>query len=553
MKKLFLTLLNMSISASWVVLAVLLLRLALKKAPKAIRCALWVLVAVRLVCPFSFESRLSLMPRPVSEESLAAVASAEPGEITGENAMVPSAADPSPETDAYSHFSALSAGISGKASASAKSGGTTASWQTVCSILWAVGMAAMVLYAIFSYLRLYRSVKASVDLGQGVALCDYIDTPFILGLVKPKIYLPSGLSSKDAAHVLAHERAHLKRRDHWWKPLGFALLSVYWFNPLLWLAYVLLCRDIELACDERVVREMGISGKKAYSEALLNCSIPKHRITACPLAFGEVGVKERVKNVLNYKKPAFWISAVGIAAIVIAAICFLTNPKPETLPADEIPQSTEETNEWSDEDLLKLCKEALTGFQKQNRYYLSTQSIFHGYNALNTYSTTKLWKNGNDFLRAIDIEEALEKWQYVEMNGKQYESHYNGYGDQDENDLQWWESSEDLSQNFEEWLHSFDWDTAKISLKSAGDQVGFQTVTCAIEKGWITEGMHDSTSEITFVLDAGNALRTVMYNVKYTDSTGYPINDFRTTTILSYNEYVIVPEIEAAFQTAEKS
>lgn len=182
-------------------------------------------------------------------------------------------------------------------------------------------------------------------------------------------------------------------------------LAVYWFTPLMWLAYILFCRDIELAGDERVIREMGISDKKAYSEALLSCSIPHHRIAACPLAFGDVGVKERVKNVLNYKKPTFWISVVGIAAIVIAAVCFLTNPKSETPPAEETIQNT-----LADDELLQLCKDAVADFQQKKSFYVSTQSIYKGENLLNTYSTAKLWQNGNDWLRSVEIKEALEKY-----------------------------------------------------------------------------------------------------------------------------------------------
>lgn len=158
-------------------------------------------------------------------------------------------------------------------------------------------------------------------------MCDRIDTPFILGVFRPRIYLPSNMSEQDVTYVLAHEQAHIKRHDHWWKPLGFALLTIYWFHPILWIAYVLLCRDIELACDEKVIKEMGIDIKKPYSDALINCSIPRRAITACPLAFGEVGVKERVKTVLNYKKPAFWIVLIAVIACVIVAVCFLTNPK----------------------------------------------------------------------------------------------------------------------------------------------------------------------------------------------------------------------------------
>jgi len=186
---------------------------------------------------------------------------------------------------------------------------------------------AMVLYTVVSYFRIHRKVREAVPYQENIWLCDHIDTPFILGVVRPRIYLPSNMNEQDIEYVIAHEKAHLKRHDHWWKPLGFLLLTVYWFNPILWIAYILLCKDIELACDEKVIKDMGTEIKKPYSEALINCSVPRKMISACPLAFGEVGVKGRVKSVLNYKKPAFWIIVVAVVASIVVAVCFLTNPK----------------------------------------------------------------------------------------------------------------------------------------------------------------------------------------------------------------------------------
>ncbi|HBD30594.1 MAG TPA: hypothetical protein DC027_02950, partial [Oscillibacter sp.] len=195
---------------------------------------------------------------------------------------------------------------------------------------WLIGLGAMLLYALVSYLRLRRRVSVSLHIQDNIYLCDAISSPFILGVVKPRIYLPSGLDEVQQQNVLSHERAHLARRDHWWKPLGFALLAVYWFNPVLWLAYTLLCRDIELACDERVIRTMDESAVKTYSTVLLACSMPRKAVITCPLAFGEVGVKERVKNALHYKKPAFWVVAASVAVCVVVAVCFLTNPPTDT-------------------------------------------------------------------------------------------------------------------------------------------------------------------------------------------------------------------------------
>ena len=197
---------------------------------------------------------------------------------------------------------------------------------TVAGYVWLVGMAAMLVYMLVTYLRVRGKVTEAVKIEGNVYECDHVDTPFILGVIRPRIYLPSSMSDSDRAFVIAHEKAHLRRLDHVWKPLGFVLLTVYWFNPLLWLGYILLCRDIELACDEKVIKELGADIKKQYSEALINCSVPRRAISACPLAFGEVGVKGRIKSVLSYKKPAFWIILVAVVALVVTGVCFLTDP-----------------------------------------------------------------------------------------------------------------------------------------------------------------------------------------------------------------------------------
>ena len=315
MEALFLKLVNMSITASYLVLAVLLFRVLLKKAPKYIRVILWGLVGLRLVFPFSIESVLSLIPNeePLPEEFLyAATPQINTGISYVNNALNPVIAQSLTPIELTS-------------------ANPTQIWSFIFSHIWMIGMVVMVLYAVISYGIVRRKVRVSIPVGKNLRLCDYIDTPFILGIIRPKIYLPSNLDQATADHVMAHECAHLKRKDHWWKPLGFALLSIYWFNPVMWLAYILLCRDIELACDEKVVRELDTGEKKAYSEALLTCSVPRHLIAACPLAFGEVGVKARIKSVLNYKKPAFWIVVVAVTVSAVVAVCFLTDPKSATV------------------------------------------------------------------------------------------------------------------------------------------------------------------------------------------------------------------------------
>lgn len=315
MAAVFLKLLNLSISASWLVLAVLVLRLVSKRSPKWMNVLLWGIVALRLVLPFSIESALSLIPS-AETVSPAVVQFAPAPTITSGVSVIDNAVNPS----LSEHFSAV----------------PTASvnplyvWTEIAGWVWLIGLGAMLLYALVSYLRLRRRVSVSLPVQDHIYLCDAISSPFILGVVKPHIYLPSGLDEVQRQNVLAHEQAHLARRDHWWKPLGFALLAVYWFNPVLWLAYTLLCRDIELACDERVIRTMDESAVKTYSTVLLACSIPRKAVITCPLAFGEVAVKERVRNALRYKKPAFWVVAASVAVCVVVAVCFLTNPPTDT-------------------------------------------------------------------------------------------------------------------------------------------------------------------------------------------------------------------------------
>ena len=315
MSGIFLKLLNLSISASWLVLVVLALRLVLKRAPKWVNVLLWGMVALRLMLPFSIESALSLIP---SAETLSPeVVQFDPAPtITSGVELIDNAVNPS-----------LSESF---AAAPLASVNPLYVWTYLAGWVWLIGLAAMLLYALVSYLRLRRRVSASIPLRENIYVCDEVPSPFILGIVRPRIYLPSALDETQRGSVLSHERAHLARRDHWWKPLGYALLAVYWFNPLLWLAYTLLCRDIELACDERVLCGMDAGQVKDYSSALLACSVPRRMLAACPLAFGEVGVGARVKNALRYKKPAFWVVAASVAVCVVVAVCFLTNPRTDT-------------------------------------------------------------------------------------------------------------------------------------------------------------------------------------------------------------------------------
>ena len=292
--------LTMSLSASWIAAAVLVLRLCLKRAPKWVNVLLWGIVAVRLMLPFSIESPLSLLPRT--------------------EAILPAAAAQPIQTGTAPAVGGAAAAASGAAMRSQPGRTTILAW------VWLAGIAVLLLYTWISTQRLRRKVREAVRLRGNIYETEHIASPFVLGVLRPRIYLPYHMDSRDREQVIAHEQAHLRRGDHVWKPLGFLLLTIHWFNPLLWLSYVLLCRDIELACDEKVIKHLDCGQRADYMQALVTCSVNRRRIAACPLAFGEIGVKERVKSVMNYKKPTFWIILLAVAACVVLAVCFLTNP-----------------------------------------------------------------------------------------------------------------------------------------------------------------------------------------------------------------------------------
>lgn len=340
MDSIFLKLLNMGIAAGWLIIAVTILRFFMKRFPRWILCTLWALVAIRLCCPFPLESSFSLIPRTEAiqladrsgfhNSAFGSIDDAYANEShTNNDFMDTSYVNELNTKDSFADTDVLPTGdiLAGNVSAPARYTVWLHTLLPIASLIWRVGICILLAYSLVSYLRIRRSVRESVPLQVQVWLCDAVRSPFILGLFRPQIYLPSDLSQEQLPHVLAHEQAHLRHRDHWWKFLGYLLLTIYWFQPLVWLAYILFCRDIELACDEHVVREMDIMQKKAYASALVSCSVRRPALTASPLAFGEVGVKERVKRILHYKKTTFWIAAAAVIACIAVAACFLTNPR----------------------------------------------------------------------------------------------------------------------------------------------------------------------------------------------------------------------------------
>jgi len=313
MDDVFLKLVNLSISASWLILAVLVLRVVLKKAPKWVMPLLWGVVALRLVCLFSIESALSLIPSAETIPSEIVTETREP--VLYEQATLDIVTNPTLPSAAE-----VPVGVS-RQQAQVD--------FNIYSVLWLAGMAALLVHALVSAGKLKRKLATAILLRDNIYESEFVDSPFVFGVVKPNIYLPMHMDEETAAYVIAHERAHLARRDHWWKVLGYLVLALHWFNPLVWVAYILFCRDIELACDEKVVKGLDGAARADYSQALLSCAAPGRAVAACPLAFGEGNIKTRVKSALHYKKPAFWVAAAAVLAVVIMAVCFLTNPKSE--------------------------------------------------------------------------------------------------------------------------------------------------------------------------------------------------------------------------------
>lgn len=313
MDDVFLKLVNLSISASWLILAVLVLRVVLKKAPKWVMPLLWGVVALRLVCLFSIESALSLIPSAETIPSEIVTETREP--VLYEQATLDIVTNPTLPSAAE-----VPVGVS-RQQAQVD--------FNIYSVLWLAGMAALLVHALVSAGKLKRKLATAILLRDNIYESEFVDSPFVFGVVKPNIYLPMHMDEGTAAYVIAHEHAHLARRDHWWKVLGYLVLALHWFNPLVWVAYILFCRDIELACDEKVVKGLDGAARADYSQALLSCAAPKRAVAACPLAFGEGNIKMRVKSALHYKKPAFWVAAAAVLAVVIMAVCFLTNPRSE--------------------------------------------------------------------------------------------------------------------------------------------------------------------------------------------------------------------------------
>ena len=328
MEKLFISILSLSISAGFFILAVIAVRILLRKAPKNMICLLWLLVGIRLLIPFSIESAFGMAPNTnVIDDT---IMYEEQPAINSGYQMVDRPLNRYMQTHLFPN--------------TAQSVNPLQLITILLSRIWLAGMMIMLGYFLISWIHLYYKVKdakAVIIEGDRIYQGEEIETPFLLGIVKPRIYVPAEISKTELPFILAHEKAHIKRRDYLIKPLFYLILMVYWFHPLVWVSYLLLCRDIELACDESVIKKLGADYKKAYSQALLDCSVNRRTIAACPVAFGEVGIRQRIKNILNYKKPGFWIIVITILLCVVISMCFLTQKKPTKVDRETVSEEAE--------------------------------------------------------------------------------------------------------------------------------------------------------------------------------------------------------------------
>ncbi len=349
MERLFLHILNTSIVAMWLVLAIILIRLCLKKLPKRLMMVMWLLVALRLIFPFSIESMFSLVPSrhtipvQVLTDGVPRIKSGFSGFNTAVNPLLESRAKIEIAESMVKVMPAVRL-------------------TTIVSILWIIGLVTMLILALVSYFRLRRQVRDAIRVEGNIFASEHVASPFILGVVRPRIYLPLHLTNEEKKYVIAHERSHIKRKDHWIKPFAYILLSIFWFNPLLWVAYILLNKDIEMACDERVVKELSSSEKARYSNILLSLSVNHRGVQACPLAFGQGDVKRRVVNILNYKKPAFWIIVAVLVVAIAVGVLFLTDPirkqeEPNKSTSKLIDHSNSQTKTGSQDVFDSLLKQ----------------------------------------------------------------------------------------------------------------------------------------------------------------------------------------------------
>ena len=488
MRELFLNILTASIHGSIIIGVILLLRPILKKAPKNTLCLLWLLACLRLMLPFEIRSSLSLQPdmegmnlpgAEYAEQMTSGFQSStqdvilppvEWEDVPVQTPDMESSRQPVEDAVIYEVDVPLKVKI-------------LENYEQILVWLWAAGAAMLLTYSAVAYGLLKRRIRGSVVLSEGVWACGRVESAFVLGFFRPQIYLRANLPENARDYVLAHEKCHIRRGDHWWKLLGYLTLAIHWFNPLVWLAYSLLCRDLEMACDEAVVKTMSVEERKSYSAALLTCSVRGARIAACPVAFGEVSVKQRIKNVLHYRKPAFWITIMALVLVAVVAVCFLTSPEEQQdIPTDptegltEATQPTEVTRSEAElqEELIQRCRDAMVKLQKAEVGYRHTVNMTDPNRVINTYLyDSQYWC----------FKYRRPGWDYQDVIWLTYEDKtYSFEGDTDSHGtmsaIHYWKPDEDADKKpFVVYPLNLDWKTIPLNyLESRTDAQG-QTVT----------------------------------------------------------------------------
>lgn len=491
MTNLFYDVLKASFQGSIVILAVLALRLLLKKAPKSLFCLLWLLAGLRLALPFEIRSSLSLQPEYdfAPQTQWEQVEQGLRGEILDQHGdvLVEKPLQPGPATIPEGKWEDLqSESILYKVENGVITG--PVHYGDIAAQIWILGMAVMLTASGASYLRLKRRVREACLTENGCFECPGLETAFVLGFLPPKIYLPLGLTEWEKRFIYDHEKTHIARGDHWFKLLGYLVLSIHWFNPLVWLSYHLLCRDMELACDEHVVRNMTLQERKAYSAALLSCGSHTARIAACPVAFGESNPKKRIMNVMNYKKPTFWISLLAVIAVIFVSVCLLTSP--ENGKAED----TETEN-------IARCREAFELWAGYETYHVSVQNHYYGSSILNSASAVDYWISGEDWLYIAEVKDADNGRTFYRLkkDGVEYQQEF--YNTLSGNPEGWsWFVAEDVSDCMDgNWFGQFRWDDSTIRYEGSSFTDGKKKVTLLVVDDPSAFGQYAPyTAEFTF-------------------------------------------------------
>lgn len=506
MSSLFSEILRMSVSGSVVILTVIVLRLILKKAPRSLLCLLWLLVALRLTVPIRIESVISLqpeLPQRVTQQT---------PPVTLPD-MVPAIPD----------VGELPDDVEISISDSAVSDEETIVYHNAAVIpaIWLIGVSCMWVYGFCAWISVKKRVKNAVIHSEGIWISGSIDTAFVFGLLRPIIYLPAQMGIDEQSYILAHERSHIRRGDHWWKLIGFGVLSIHWFNPLVWVAYLLLCRDIEIASDERVVKNMDTEERKRYSAALLACSMAHKGIAACPVAFAENSVKVRIKSVLNYKKPSFWIILVCVAALAVVAVCLLTSP--------------------AQADPLEQCRQALEYHQAEAARKITVVAEYSGTNVPEYPVEHTYWRYGQNYLVKWYIDDGHHRpgW-LLKANGETYCYGIAPYFPEGNTDYQSWTVTDKIpEEDFTDWLDEYQWDMDEITLIKAEktDDNLLVTFTVAGEFRTTDNELADQRT-VTFCIGDNGRLLSAKHQTTYYDGTTAICTCTHTSTI-SYDEQTI--------------